>query len=169
MAKGLADHLANNSDLAAQQQQGDLKTVIDLFIQLNRSQPITLSDLADHLANQHHPDRRPCPRTLWRSIRSYLRQARIAGAQNLLRQEQLNVSEIAHAMGFEDPLYFGRCFRQETGVSPRTWRQSRIRPNQTPRLRRVSKGSVMKYEKPEPSLPIDLSAKQAQHWSGRSD
>lgn len=38
------------------------------------------------------------------------------------------VSEIAYALGFDDPAYFTRFFSQRTGVSPRVFRSSSERP-----------------------------------------
>jgi AraC family transcriptional activator of pobA len=34
-----------------------------------------------------------------------------------------SVSEIAYALGFDDPAYFTRFFSQRTGTSPRTFRR----------------------------------------------
>lgn len=33
-----------------------------------------------------------------------------------------SVSEIAYSLGFDDPLYFSRCFRRHIGISPREYR-----------------------------------------------
>ncbi len=44
---------------------------------------------------------------------------RLKNAANLLTtQSELNVSEIAYAVGFSTPRYFSRCFREHFGVSP---------------------------------------------------
>ena len=37
----------------------------------------------------------------------------------------MSVSEIAYALGFSDPAYFSRFFRQRTGVSPGAFRRRR--------------------------------------------
>lgn len=39
-------------------------------------------------------------------------------AEMLLKQPQMNVSEIAYAVGFSTPRYFSRCFREHFGVTP---------------------------------------------------
>ncbi len=41
-------------------------------------------------------------------------------------QIQTSVGAAAEAVGFEDPNYFTRWFRQQTGVSPRTWLSNRV-------------------------------------------
>jgi AraC-like DNA-binding protein len=32
-----------------------------------------------------------------------------------------NISEIAYAVGFNDPKYFTRCFTKHFGVNPSSW------------------------------------------------
>ncbi|MBU0713897.1 MAG: helix-turn-helix transcriptional regulator [Verrucomicrobia bacterium] len=49
----------------------------------------------------------------------YLNAVRIENAKSLLRNPRRNVSEVARAVGFNDPQYFSRVFRRYTGVSPR--------------------------------------------------
>jgi AraC family transcriptional regulator, transcriptional activator of pobA len=43
-------------------------------------------------------------------------------AKRQLRHTSMSVSEIAYALGFDDPAYFTRFFSQRTGISPRTFR-----------------------------------------------
>ncbi len=58
----------------------------------------------------------------------FLHQVRIEAAKRLLGTSQLPVREVAAQVGFSDPLYFSRAFRQATGLSPRAYRQQ---PNST--------------------------------------
>ena len=53
-----------------------------------------------------------------------LREARIKHACQLLRQTDKTVSDIAYACGFTDPKYFGRCFKQSTGMSPSEYKNN---------------------------------------------
>ncbi len=56
----------------------------------------------------------------------YLKEIRVSRAKDLLIKMQMySVSEISHLIGFEDPLYFSRCFKKYTGVSPKTYRKSK--------------------------------------------
>ncbi len=54
--------------------------------------------------------------------RAFLLDARTRQARRMLVESKLSVSEIAAAVGFEDPLYFSRSFRRVAGVSPREYR-----------------------------------------------
>lgn len=48
----------------------------------------------------------------------FVRNIRLKRAAQLLKQQQLNVSEITYEVGFTDLQYFRTCFKKEFGVSP---------------------------------------------------
>lgn len=52
----------------------------------------------------------------------YVTLRRIARAKQLLAGSDLPVKEVATACGFDDPDYFSRAFRRETGTTPGAWR-----------------------------------------------
>jgi len=56
------------------------------------------------------------------SFVEYLTQQRIARAKKLLQNPTLSISEVAQQVGYDDPGYFTRLFRQKTRLSPRQWR-----------------------------------------------
>ena len=58
------------------------------------------------------------------SISHYVRALRLRQAQVLLTTTKLNVSQVAYAVGFDNPKYFSRLFSEEFGVSPGNYRQS---------------------------------------------
>jgi len=47
----------------------------------------------------------------------------ILEAQTLLLYSDLNISEIADYLGYEEPTHFGRFFRRHMGMSPTAWRE----------------------------------------------
>ncbi|GMV81654.1 MAG: hypothetical protein AMXMBFR7_28380 [Planctomycetota bacterium] len=54
----------------------------------------------------------------------YLEKFRVGRAQELMQEEpDLRLSEIARAVGYEDPAYFSRVFRKQVGFSPRAYRR----------------------------------------------
>lgn len=57
------------------------------------------------------------------SPNEYLRIVRLKKATELLKSTELNVSEIAYHVGFNDPDYFSKCFREQFGVRPTQFRQ----------------------------------------------
>ena len=58
------------------------------------------------------------------STSAYIRHKRLAHARTLLERGTQTISEVAYAVGFRDPDYFSRVFRQEFGVTPTAYRQS---------------------------------------------
>ena len=47
----------------------------------------------------------------------------ISEAKNLLKGSDLNITEIAYAIGFENLSYFSRLFKRETGMSPQQFKK----------------------------------------------
>ncbi len=56
------------------------------------------------------------------SIIPYLRALRLQKAEELLLHSTLSVSDVAYAVGFDNPRYFSRVFSEERGVSPSSFR-----------------------------------------------
>lgn len=77
-----------------------------------------LSCSADYLSNRFH---RETGITLTRFINTQ----RIQQAQSLLNESTLNISEISHACGYNDPGYFIRLFRSMIHMTPKRYRESR--------------------------------------------
>lgn len=53
----------------------------------------------------------------------FLKQFRISHAKRMLKGTDMKVYEIANAIGYSDPKYFQRVFKEEVGVSPGEYRQ----------------------------------------------
>ena len=53
-----------------------------------------------------------------RSTSLYVRYVRLQKAYQLLKNRELNISEVAYEVGFKDPNYFTRVFTEEFGASP---------------------------------------------------
>ncbi len=56
----------------------------------------------------------------------YLTHLRIRQAKRYLRQSRFySIGEIAYLCGFSDRYYFSRCFKKQTGISPKEYRENR--------------------------------------------
>ena len=86
-----------------------LPTVNALASQLNLS-PRYLSDML----------KQETGKTAIEHIHIYL----VNEAKNRIRTEELNISEIAYGLGFENLPYFSRLFKKETGISPSAFRKT---------------------------------------------
>ncbi len=52
------------------------------------------------------------------SATHFIRHIRLSKARELLKNQVLNITEIAYQVGFSDPNYFTRCYGEEFGESP---------------------------------------------------
>lgn len=57
-----------------------------------------------------------------RSPALFIRSIRLHHSKPLLKNTDLNISQVAYEVGFDDPNYFSRCFSQEFGISPKQFR-----------------------------------------------
>jgi len=48
----------------------------------------------------------------------FIRYIRLQKAKGLLENSEMNISEIAYAVGFADPNYFSRIYHKEMGITP---------------------------------------------------
>jgi AraC-like DNA-binding protein len=63
---------------------------------------------------------------LYRKIKSitglspneFIRTYRLKKAAHLITESNLNISEIAYKVGFNDALYFSKCFKKQFGTTP---------------------------------------------------
>jgi len=60
--------------------------------------------------------------TMGKSLIGYITERKVNRARDLLESSTLNISEISRACGYDDPSYFTRIFRKETGFPPRQYR-----------------------------------------------
>ncbi len=88
------------------------------FIQRNFSNPIDVSDIANHVGLSRSHLYRIFMQNLSLSPNEYLTQFRINQACILLRTSGLSIGEIAGSVGFDDQLYFSRVFKKIKGVPP---------------------------------------------------
>ncbi len=54
----------------------------------------------------------------------YIVRLRMGHARELLASSQMPVTDVARIVGYDNPLYFSRMFKKETGLSPRAYRQA---------------------------------------------
>lgn len=56
----------------------------------------------------------------------YIRYYKLTRAQELLPHHKYSIKEIAYMSGFNDPSYFGKCFKKEFGMSPQAYRNNHV-------------------------------------------
>ncbi len=88
------------------------------YINLNYSRPLQLSDVAEKVDISAAYLSNLFSRHLRKSFVDHLTQIRIEKAKKLLKEHTYSIKEISSLVGYQDPNYFSRLFKRQTGVSP---------------------------------------------------
>ena len=88
------------------------------YIQQNYTQDISLSEICLHLNISLYHFCRLFKKFTNQTFIEYLRDFRIARAENLLLNTDMNINEIAQAVGFSDSNYFSRIFKKIKKITP---------------------------------------------------
>ena len=127
-ARGLA-HAAK--DTAPAPYEGHMR-VFDALVQAHLADGWRLADYASSLGvTPTHLNR--ISRTLSGiSAGRYVEARRAREAQRLLAYSRTPIAEIGYALGFDDPAYFSRAFRRQTGETPSACRRRLARSDLPP-------------------------------------
>ena len=93
----------------------DLKTMLDNQIE---DPNLMIKDICEELGMSASKLYRKLKEITDLSPNEFIRTMRLKKATVLLKSKQYNVSEVAVMVGFNDPLYFSRCFKKQFGISP---------------------------------------------------
>ncbi len=95
---------------------------IKLYLELNYRENITLSTLSSIFHFNPSYMNRVFKRAHQLSPIQYLIGFRIRCAKEILcANPSLEIKDVAYSVGYDDPHYFSRVFKQETGVAPSDW------------------------------------------------
>lgn len=98
------------------------------FVRHHIAEPLTVSRVAAAARCSETTAQRLFTRHTGESMQAWIRQVRLREAGNLLRTTGMRVSEVAHLVGYADPLYFSRAFRRAYGVAPTQFARQTMRP-----------------------------------------
>ena len=98
------------------------------FIEINYHQQIKIEDIAKENNYTRNHLYKLFKKEYGISPQEYLLKLRIENAKLLLRDntKSISVSDVAHAVGFTDCLYFSRLFRKRTGISPTEFKNNTL-------------------------------------------
>jgi len=105
---------------------GQATVVAEVFayIEEHFAEPISLDDVALGLARSAPSVARTMRRYTGRTVNEWIAERRMAEARRLLAETDAPVGYISGRIGFRDPAYFRRRFKQAHGVAPNGWRRS---------------------------------------------
>ena len=114
---------------AAQSPGRDTARNLLLYITEHISEPISLDILSKNLFINKYSISRIFSEQIGCSLHTYINALRVELAQNLLRDPNMNTSELIARCGFESERTFYRTFREHCGMTPRQYRQQMTRKN----------------------------------------
>jgi AraC-like DNA-binding protein len=92
------------------------------YIQRNYKHPISLAQVAHHVALSPNYLATLFKKQFNRTIIDFLTEVRIEEAKRLLGEKDRKIADIADEVGYHSPYYFSRAFKKETGQSPKAFR-----------------------------------------------
>ncbi|MBQ4088201.1 MAG: helix-turn-helix transcriptional regulator [Clostridia bacterium] len=92
------------------------------YVENNFATPITLDELAKRMEMDKFAICRLFKKEYGDSVMNYMKKIRISKAKHYLKYTAFPIHEIGLMCGFESHSYFGKIFREETGVSPKEYR-----------------------------------------------
>ena len=87
------------------------------------NEPISVAEVVQYAGLSHRALNDSFHAELGVSIGGYVTKARIDYISRLLIETDLQIQEIAHAVGYEDDRHFSRYFKRSTGQTPRAYRR----------------------------------------------
>lgn len=107
------------------------KNYVHHAIKLIHSQynsPIKVNEIADHLALSRSYLYKIFKQETGYSIKDYIVQVKMNHACQLLVHPELSITEIAHSVGYFDPLAFSNAFKNLHRMSPSDYRKNQVIP-----------------------------------------
>ncbi len=93
------------------------------YIEAHYAEPIDLTDVARAVGYSPAYLTTLLRKQTGRSVKDWITERRMAEARRLLQESQASIKRIGQAVGYVDPAYFARHFRQRHGIPPLLWRE----------------------------------------------
>lgn len=111
----VADVIVTNRD------QKFMKKLMDYIDENIQNSELTVNDLAVHLNLGRTTMYNKIKSLTGKSPIELIKEYRITKAEALIKNGEFSVSELAYSLGFSDPSYFSRCFKERYKVSPKDY------------------------------------------------
>jgi AraC family transcriptional regulator, transcriptional activator of pobA len=94
------------------------------FIERHYDEAISLRDVAAALGLTPGHLTTVVRRKTGRTVQSWITERRMAEARRMLVETDQTVAQVGRSLGYGDPVYFSRTFRQANGTTPVNWRRA---------------------------------------------
>lgn len=105
------------------------------LIKKNMQEPLSLTELAQAVGLSHSKLNRFFPQVYGASVFEYLRNLRLHHAQKLLEDGNMNVTEVAFAVGYSNLSHFSKIFKEKTGLLPNKYLREMLQNSLLPRTK----------------------------------
>lgn len=120
-----AEYPIDAKGYAEAEQSGDVVAVMQAYVQEHYSQDITVKELAEKVLYMNPAYvSHVFSEKKGTSFSAWLRQVRMNHAKKFLNDSQFSITEVASMSGYNDTSQFIRVFKQETGMTPKKYRDS---------------------------------------------
>ena len=116
--------LTDNTELTGNYQKQSYVIYAMNYIEQNYQNNISITNLCERLGITRSYLTRLFKEALHTSPYDYLLNVRIDKAVSLLKYTSLPVGQISTLVGYQDPLVFSKTFKQKTGYSPKSYRNT---------------------------------------------
>ncbi len=110
--------LSPTEDIEVQQEDAFILKFRDVIMAHFDDPELNVPKLCDMLGISRTQLHRKVTALTGKSATRFLRKVRMEEAQKLLKNPELNISDIAYRVGYNDPSYFGRLFVEDFGIPP---------------------------------------------------
>jgi len=114
------------SDVVEDLKVNDEPLLAEVFahIEAHHREPISLKDVAGALGLTPGHLTTVVRRKTGRTVHSWIVERRMATARQMLVETDQTVAEVGRSVGYGDPAYFSRTFREANGTTPLNWRRA---------------------------------------------
>lgn len=99
------------------------------YIRQNYGHPIDMAEVSNHVSMNYSMFSVTFKEYTGENFTSYLKKLRIEKSKKLLGNTDINISEIAKRVGFDDARHFAKTFKEITGMTPTACRESILQKN----------------------------------------
>jgi ABC-type sugar transport system substrate-binding protein/DNA-binding response OmpR family regulator/nitrogen-specific signal transduction histidine kinase len=106
------------------QEQSFITKMNDIITRNVENPKFSVEDLADKLGVSRVQLYRKVKAIIGINISDHINNVKLEKASELLKSNDMNISEIAYALGFSSPNYFSTAFKNKFGISPKEYKSS---------------------------------------------
>lgn len=100
----------------------DIKAYVDQHYDQSK---LRIDDIARHLFLDYHYLCKVFKKETGKTLNDYITEIRVNKARELIDTGSYSLAAVADKVGYENPNYFGKCFKKHTGLSPARYMENK--------------------------------------------